>query len=165
MKTKWIIGILIFLVGVLGTSTLFLGWRLAHFRDSFRPPMQERPMMRDDGRPMADRLSPQARRQLHEAMMKFRSRTEPIHEQIRNQQQVLYQVWKSNDEQRVDSILQIVAKQRLAIAREAFGMLDSASVFLSPEQQQMVLQRILNINTGPSPRIPRNAAGSKFRNR
>ncbi|MGM0587410.1 MAG: hypothetical protein ACQETE_03260 [Bacteroidota bacterium] len=165
MKMKWVIAVLIFLVGVLGTSTVFMGWRLKQIRDTVGPHPQERSMMRDRSSPRADQLSSQTRRRLHETMMKFRSRTGPLHKELQNQQQALYQAWKSDDNQRVDSILQTISEQRLTIAREAFGMLDSASVFLTPQQQEMVLQRILNVTGGPPPRAPRTMPGAKFRNR
>jgi Spy/CpxP family protein refolding chaperone len=150
MKAKWLVGALIFLVGVLGTSTAFLMWRMQQQR-SFNSPWNgpDRPMRSERmPRSPAERLSPEQREQMRSLMEDFRRRTEPVHMQLQKDQQALYRAWKSGDRQATDSVLKVIADQRLDIAQEAFATLDSASQFLSRQQQEVMFRRILNLGGG-----------------
>lgn len=149
MKTKWVFGILIFLVGVLGTSTFFMAWRFHRLQEN-APWLRER-ITRPERmeRPPIERLNRDERRQLRSLMEEFRERTEPIHMQLRQDQRALYQAWQNGNKQATDSMLKVIADHRLSIAREAFATLDSAGTFLTKEQQEVLFRGILNLRNGP----------------
>lgn len=165
MKVKTIVGTLIFLIvlniGVLGTI-VYLNMAdqqppIARFLNP--EPRFEPPFAGEMER--IDNLTPEQQQKMVQLIQSYRSDIEPMQEEIRKLEQEMFQLLV--DQEEVDSIgteniLREIAAIRLEISKHALESLQRSKTFLTEEQQETFIRRIMSTgrrpNFGPGPNGP-----------
>lgn len=149
MKTKFLVGILVFLIVVnvatLGTY-LYLRFIAPQEPDFGSPELGPPPAMMD--------LDPDAREQLRDVMMEFRQEARPLQEQI-TQAEDSIALLLAQDPVPTDAMERLfkrIADIRVSINRMAVQRLVQAKSFLTPEQQRVFFRAILEARPRMGPR-------------
>jgi Spy/CpxP family protein refolding chaperone len=164
MKTKVLVGILLFLIVVnLSTMGVFVYHILrggppqldALTVDGVRPPGMmggESPMMR---------MQPEVRERMHTLMMKFREDVKETQEKISALEDSTVAMLKNDPPpmDRINENLKKLSDLRLSINQKAVHNLLQAKSFLNPEQQEMFFRAIMQAR----PQMGRSGAGSMGR--
>jgi uncharacterized membrane protein len=147
MKTKILIGILVFLILVnLATIGTYLYLRTT------RPDGRPFPADMDRGSgsdPMAQ-LSAGQRERLGDLMRGFREETSTLHDQVRALEETTFSLLHREPvpSDSVDLALRRMADLRLEISRKATARLLEAKAFLSPAQQDILFEAIMKARPG-----------------
>jgi len=148
MKTKVLVGILLFLIVInLSTIGVFVYHLLKPAPAEFEPlPGDGGPLpgMMSRGNPMM-RLKPEAREQMHKLMLAFREESQVYQEQIFALEDSTVALLKNDPPpmSRVNEHLKQIADLRLLINEKAVHNLLQAKKFLSPEEQGMFFRAIM----------------------
>jgi Spy/CpxP family protein refolding chaperone len=148
MKTKVLVGILLFLI-VINLSTI--GVFVYHL---LKPPPPELEPVAGNGVPPAGmmgadmpmmRLNPEAREQMHKLMVAFREEIQSYQEQIIALEDSTVALLKNDPPpmSRVNEHLKQLADLRLLINEKAVHNLLQAKKFLAPEEQEMFFRAIM----------------------
>lgn len=147
MKTKVLVGILLFLI-VVNLSTI--GVFVFHM---LRGPMEAESMPPEGGRPMGMmtpespmmRLQPEVRERMHKLMVSFREDTRDLQQKIFMLEDTTVALLKNDPPPmgRVSENLKQLSDLRLLINQKAVHNLIQAKSFLSPEQQDMFFRAIM----------------------
>jgi len=149
VKTKFLVGILVFLivvnVAILGTY-LYVRF-LAPEDPAFGFPGGGPPPVMMD-------LDPAAREQLRDVMMEFRQEARPLQEQIAQAEDSIALLLGQDPvpTEAMDGLFKRIADIRVSINRMAVQRLVQAKSFLSPEQQRVFFRAILEARPRMGPR-------------
>jgi hypothetical protein len=159
MKTKMLVGILLFLI-VINLSTI--GVFVFHM---LRGPREAEPTSAEVGRPagmMAPespmmRLQPEVRERMHKLMMSFREDTRELQQKIFVLEDTTVALLKNDPPpmNRISDNLRQISDIRLLINQKAIHNLIQAKSFLPPEQQEMFFRAIMQAR----PQLGRYGAG------
>ncbi|NBC26549.1 MAG: periplasmic heavy metal sensor [Bacteroidetes bacterium] len=165
MKVKTMVGTLIFLIvlniGVLGTIVyLHMAGQQPPIARFLNPePRFEPPLAGEMER--VDNLTPEQQQKMVQLVQSYQSEIEPLQEEIRVLEQEMFQLLV--DQEEVDSvgtddILRKIAEVRLEISKRALESLQRSKTFLTKEQQNSFIRRIMSTgrrpNLGPGPNGP-----------
>lgn len=158
MKVKLLFGILVVLI-VLNLATIgsfiVMQWRADRNdarpwagRDTRGPGWEER-RMHPPFRP-----TPDERQQLMTLLNEFRLESEALRQKIREDENHAFELMQRQRVPRaqVDSLLEEIAKARLETGRLAVDKLIESKQYLTPQQQKMFFDRILQIRPGEGER-------------
>ena len=147
MKTKVLVGILLFLI-VINLSTI--GVFVFHM---LQGPKEAEPMPFEGGRPggmMAPEspmmsLQPEVRERMHKLMMSFREETKDLQQKIFALEDTTVALLKNDPPpmSRISDNLKQISDIRLLMNEKAIHNLLQAKSFLPPEQQEMFLRAIM----------------------
>lgn len=156
MKLKVLIGVLVFLIVVnLATLGSYLYYRMTpqpDFPPEFVPGVPGGAQERFHRPPW---LTPEKAQQMRQLLNQLRSETEPLQQDLNRTEEALFELLQR--ESAPDSIerkLEEVAHLRLEISRRALGKLIEAKQFLSPEEQRVFFQFIIQSRPGLKGRRP-----------
>lgn len=148
MKTKVLVGILLFLIVInLSTIGVFVYHLLTPPPPALEPFAGEgepAPGMMGPGMPMM-RLKPEAREQMHKLMIAFREEIKGYQEQIFALEDSTVALLKNDPPpmSRVNERLKQMADLRLLVNEKAVHNLLQAKKFLSPEEQEVFFRAIM----------------------
>jgi uncharacterized membrane protein len=151
MKTKILIGILVFLILInLATIGTYLYLRATRPDAGALLPGEGFP----PGGPLRDpmaQLAPEQRERLGDLMRGFHEETRALHNQVRGLEETTFRLLHQDPVQNdsVDLALRRMADLRLDISRKAARRLIDAKAFLSPEQQDVLFDAIMKARPGP----------------
>jgi hypothetical protein len=159
MKLKVLVGILIILI-VINLATIGSYFYMLHKHDGrfwHRPPLPwmthlerpDRPPRERPGRALMQRLSRTEREQLTQLLTDLRMETEDLRTSIHTMESEVMEALRQDSIplQRVDSLLKDIADIHLEISHEATNKLIEAKSYLSPEQQALFYDAILQAHT------------------
>ncbi|MEX1275579.1 MAG: periplasmic heavy metal sensor [Bacteroidota bacterium] len=159
MKTKVLVGVLLFLIVVnLASIGTYLYQRYTSPPDGgmgFQPGGMGGPMFGRGESPMMQ-LSAEQRQRMMELFQAFHEETGEIHQMIRSLEDQTFELMQheSVPMEAVDGNLRQLAALRLEMSRRATQNLIKAKSFLTPEQQRMFYGAITQARPGPGPGGP-----------
>ena len=159
MKTKILIGILVFLIIVnLATIGAYLYVRAARPEgDAALISAQHGPRGRGPLPDLLGQLSSDQRGRLNELMSGFHDETHLLHDQVRDLEESMFRLLHQDPvpSDSIELMLRRMADLRLEISRKAIQRLVAAKVFLAPGQQDILFDAIMTARPeigGPPPR-------------
>lgn len=155
MKVKLLIGVLVALI-VLNLATIgsfvVMRWRASASDTGLWPPGDGRVRWSPPGgeRPRARRsfrLPAEERGQLRSLLNEFRSESEALRQKIREDENLTFELMQREEVPRaqVDSLLEEITKARLESGRLAVDKLIESKAYLTPQQQKLFFESILQI--------------------
>ena len=149
MKTKVLIGILVFLI-LVNLATIGTYLYLGATRPDPSPPPPERALGSGTGADPMARLDDDQRRRLNELMRSFHEETRVLHDRVRDLEERTFQLLHREPvpTDSVDAMLRQMGDIRLEISRAAARRLIDAKSFLSTEQQDVLFDAIMKARPG-----------------
>lgn len=150
MKLKVLIGALVFLIVVnLATLGSYLYYRMTpqpDFPPEFIPGAPGSPQEHFHRPP---RLKPEKAKQMRQLFDQLRSETETLQQDLSKSEEALFDLLQQESApDTIERKLEEVAHLRLEISRRALGKLIEAKQFLSPEEQRIFFQFIIQSRPG-----------------
>lgn len=157
MKVKSMVGTLIFLIvlniGVLGTIVyLSVADRQPPIARFLNPEPRFEPPFAGQFEQI-ENLTPEQRQKMVQLIQSYQSEIEPLQEDIRVLEQEMFQLLV--DQEEVDSIgteniLREIATIRLEISKHALESLQRSKTFLTEEQQETLIRKIMSTGRRPN---------------